>query len=107
MHYFEHRFEKRYETNFIAYIMWDGRLIEGTAINISPQGITLKTRALSCPANLKVSVCCFMSDKDFDVSSAITHNTNDTIGIEFNQPQTDLYQSAIEQEQQKLTFSAA
>lgn len=101
----EHRFNRRQPTNFIAYIMWEGRLIEGTATNISPLSIAFETKSLTCPDKLAISICCFLNNKHFDIPGTIAYRDHEIVGIEFNQPQTEFFQCALAYE--LLAFSAA
>ncbi len=91
----EKRFSARHNTDFTAYIMWDGRLIEARAINISNSGILLATKSLTCPTNTAVSLCCIVARQYHDIPGHIVHIENGKIAIAFNQTQPKFFQKII------------
>lgn len=91
----EHRFGYRIRTNFIAYIILDGRLIETRALNVGKNGMMLETSKLSCPINTRISVCCILTRRYYEIDAHTIYNADGKIGIEFNKPQTQFFHTVM------------
>ena len=96
----ELRFNRRRPANFTAYIMWDGRLIEATAVNVSLHGMLLECNGLSCPEGMEISVCCIVSRTYYEMAGRVAHIGNGKIGISFNMQQSG-FNRAVEMREEK------
>ncbi|MFC1747275.1 hypothetical protein ACFL2V_00560 [Pseudomonadota bacterium] len=107
MQHVEHRQKMRHQINAITYVAWGGRLAETKAVNISPQGILLKSPSLSCPPNLKIEICCTINKQLYKIPGITIHNREGYIGVEFDKLQLEFYQSLVSSEQEKEVGTAA
>lgn len=91
----EHRFSRRHTIDFSTYIMWDGRLIEASARNISLQGLLLECRGLSSPVGIEIKICCIVARKYYEIAGHITHIKNGMIGIGFTTPEPEFQRAVL------------
>lgn len=89
----EKRFNRRHPVDFTAYLMWEGRLIDACARNLSPQGALLSCNGLSCPAGMEIRVCCIVSRRYYELAGQVIHIGGGLIGVRFDIPQNAFYQA--------------
>lgn len=85
----------RHPVDFTAYIMWNGRLIESSAINISPQGILLECSAFSSPEGTEIRICAIVARRYYELAGRVAHAGQGRLGIRFNLPQVTFHQAAL------------
>ncbi|MFC1747274.1 PilZ domain-containing protein [Pseudomonadota bacterium] len=103
----EHRSKKRHTVNFPACLMWEKRLIETIAVNLSPQGALLNVYSHNIPPNASIRVCCSMQGKIYDIPGIVIHNTDGRVGIEFRKQQNEFLTDAIKTEDKPNSATAA
>lgn len=107
MHRVEHRLKMRHSASATVYVSWGGRLAETEAVNISPQGILLKSPSLSCPPNLKIELCCTINGQLYKIPGITIHNQGGCIGVEFDKSENAFSEALIQTDKHKAVNTAA
>ncbi len=103
----EQRSKKRHQVDFAACLVWEKRLIETIAINLSQQGALVKAHSHQFPTNATVKLCCRIGEKIYDIPGIVIHNTQGNVGIEFKKQQPEFFSAVMQNKEQPRAISAA
>lgn len=103
----EQRSKKRHQVDFAACLVWEKRLIETVAINLSQEGALLKGHSHQFPVNATLRICCCIAEKTYDIPGIVIHNTNGNVGIEFKKQQPEFFSAVMQINEQPRAVSAA
>ena len=91
----EHRYHKRYPVDFdLEYIYRGCRSLASRALNISSEGMLLRTTSITPPRGMMVVLRFLLDGLKWEVPAVVIHSTPGRMGVMFQNTQSMLCQKA-------------